>query len=352
MSASLRPVTGGPAEVYRLLQRWVSEGGDPLLIRTSGSTGTPKDVVLSHAAVLASSRASLERLGGAGQWLSTLPATAIGGLQVLVRSILADQAPVFAEDHGSIAEAIAAMTGPRRYASFVPTQLHRLLSGPDAGVLAELDAILLGGAAAGADLLQRAADLRVGIVRTYGMSETSGGCVYDGETLDGVDVRIDSEGRIEIAGPVLFDGYAREPRTGEWFTTSDLGEWRDGRLRVLGRVDDVIQSGGVNVPLSAVEQALRTIDGIGDVAVVGVPDDEWGTRVAAAVTGDVPLEALREAVIGAGRPASWAPRQRMLISALPLLPGGKIDRLALRDLLRSHGRQADENGADLGSRRA
>jgi len=332
MSASLRPASGAPIEIYRLLQRWTVDGDGPLVIRTSGSTGTPKDVVLSHAAVLTAARASLERLGGPGQWLSALPATGIGGLQVLVRSIVGDHRPVFADEHDSVVDAIRAMTGPRRYASFVPTQLFRLLSGPQAPALAELDAIVLGGAAAGAGLLQRAADLGVTIVRSYGMSETSGGCVYDGVPFDGVRLRLDAHGRIEIAGPVLFDGYADQPHVGEWFTTSDLGELIDGRLRVLGRVDDVIQSGGVNVPLPAVAEALRSVDDVGEVAVIGVPDEEWGARVVAVLTGDVPLTALRDAIMSAGHPSAWAPRQRVVVGELPLLPGGKVDRLALREL--------------------
>ncbi|WP_293782109.1 AMP-binding protein, partial [uncultured Aeromicrobium sp.] len=189
MEPSLRPVTGTAREIHALLQPWVAEGGAPIVVRTSGSTGRPKDVVLSHAAVLASARAALERLGGPGQWISALPPTAVGGLQVLVRSILAAESPVFADEHRSIAAAVDAMSGARRYASFVPTQLFRLLASDDAAVLADLDAILLGGAAAPADLLERARDLGITVVRSYGMSETSGGCVYDGVPLDGVRVR-------------------------------------------------------------------------------------------------------------------------------------------------------------------
>ncbi|WP_087624981.1 AMP-binding protein [Aeromicrobium sp. PE09-221] len=332
MNVSLRPVSGTARELYPVLADWVRDGGDPIMVRTSGSTGAPKDVVLSHAAVIASARASLDRLGGPGQWISALPPTAVGGLQVLVRSVLADAEPVVADEHASIPAAIAVMTGGRRYASFVPTQLFRLLASEEATALAGLDAVLLGGAAAPADLLRRAETLGIRIVRTYGMSETSGGCVYDGVPLDGARMRISADGRVELAGPMLFEGYGEESRSDEWFTTSDVGEIVDGRLRIAGRADEIIVSGGVNVPLPAVAEALRAAPGVEDVAVTGVPDAEWGTRVVAVVVGTADLEDLRDAVETAGHPRSWAPRARVLVDALPLLPGGKLDRLAVRTM--------------------
>lgn len=321
------------------LEPWVRDGGAPIVIRTSGSTGTAKDVVLSHAAVMASAHAALDRLGGPGQWLSAIPATGVGGLQVLVRSIVAGTEPVFADEHGDLAAAISAMHGARRYASLVPTQLHRLAEQLE--VLSELDAVLIGGAATPATLLSRARDAGVNVVRTYGMSETCGGCVYDGVPLDGVRMRIDDDHQVHLAGPVLFDGYA-DPTIATgivdgWFATNDLGEIEDGRLSITGRSDDVVISGGVNVPLPAVTEALRGHDGVGDAIAVGVPDDEWGTRVVAylvpadAVCLDgLRLDEVRDAVEAAGLPRTWAPRDVVLVDSLPLLPGGKIDREALR----------------------
>ncbi len=332
MNASLRPVSGTTREIYPLLAEWVCDGGDSIVVRTSGSTGTPKDVTLSHAAVVASACASLERLGGPGQWISALPPTAVGGLQVLVRSILAGQEPVITEDHASIPLAIEAMTGGRRYASFVPTQLFRLLASDEAAALAGLDAVLLGGAAAPADLVRRADTLGIRIVRTYGMSETAGGCVYDGVPLEGARMRISSDGRVELAGPMLFDGYGEARRVGEWFSTADLGEITDGRLRIIGRADEIVVSGGVNVPLPAVTEAVRGVSGVVDVVVTGVPDDEWGTKVVAVVVGSAGLQELRDAVEAAGHPRSWAPRERVIVEALPLLPGGKLDRLAVKEI--------------------
>ena len=349
--ASLRPVAGSARDVLDLLRPWVSgDDADPILVRTSGSTGQPKDVRLSRAAVLASARAAHARLGGPGRWLSALPVTGVGGLQVLVRSLLAGHEPVLLDDHADLDAALDALLrapAPSRYTSLVPTQLHRLAEAGRLELLAPLDAVLLGGAATDPDLLARARAAAVRVVRTYGMSETSGGCVYDGVPLDGVQVRVvdagaDGTGRVQLAGPVLFDGYGDRPRAGAWFDTADLGRLDDaGVLSVVGRADDVVVSGGVNVPLPAVERALRALPQVHDAAVAGVPDPEWGTRVVAVVVpadaaclDGVRVEALRDALEDAGLPRPWAPRDVVLVDAVPLLPGGKVDRLAVRDLVR------------------
>jgi len=324
VTASLTPVTGSPREVEQLLRPWVEHGGEPLEMLTSGSTGEPKRLRLSHDAVLASAHAALDRLGGPGQWLSALPATGVGGLQVLVRSILAGTEPVFLEEHLDLESAVAAMDGARRYASLVPTQLFRLAESGRAEALAGLDAVLLGGAAAPRAVLELAAEAGVRIVRTYGMTETCGGCVYDGVPLSGVDLRIEDDGRIAIRGPVLAEGL------GEWLVTSDLGRIDDeGRLTVLGRADQVAVSGGVNVPLAAVESTLRDEPGVLDVAVVAQPDPEWGQRVVAFVVGDLDRPRAAAALERAGHPRTWTPRAVHVLDALPLLPNGKPDRVAL-----------------------
>ena len=176
------------------------------------------------------------------------------------------------------------------------------------------------------------------VVRTYGMSETCGGCVYDGFPLDGVRLRID-DGQVMVAGDVLFDGYLDAPRTGEWFATNDRGEIAGGELRVLGRVDDVVLSGGVNVPLPAVTAALQDADGVADALAVGLDDEEWGQRVVAVVVPadsvcleGLSAERLRDAVEDAGHPRTWGPRDVVLVDAVPMLPNGKPDRLAARAL--------------------
>lgn len=340
---SLQPVAGTPRQLIELFRDWLAspEPVAPLTVATSGSTGRPKGVVLSREAVVASARATHDRLGGPGQWLLDLPPAYVAGLQVVVRSLLAGQEPVVASDHDSFGAAVEALSAEVRYVSLVPTQLHRMVESGDVGLLRAFDAVLLGGAASPAPLVDAARAAGVRVVRTYGMSETSGGCVYDGVPLDGVSVRIGDDRRVHLAGPTLFDGYADDPAATDavlrdrWFATSDLGELdAGGRLRIIGRIDDVVVSGGVNVPLPAVAEALRRCPGLRDVAVVGVDDAEWGTRVVACVVADRPvvLEDVREAVAGDGLPRTWAPRQLVVVDTMPLLSNGKVDRMALRAL--------------------
>jgi len=329
---------------YAELESWVRAGGEPLVVRTSGSSGEPKDVVLSHAAVLASARATLDRLGGPGQWLLALPVSGIAGIQVLVRSALAGREPVALADHPSLQSAIDALDAPvRRYTAVVPTQLYRWAAADELGALAEFDAVLVGGASLDPDLRAQAEAAGIRLIRTYGMTETCGGCVYDGVPLDGVELRVDDDsanhgGQIWLRGPMLFDGYAGQTREpGSWFATADRGRiLDDGRLQVLGRMDETVISGGVNVPLPAVEDAIRRASGVAVAAVVGVPDAEWGTRVVAVVIPaadrSVDLDELRGAVEAAGLARTWAPRQLLTLDELPMLPAGKVDRERLRQL--------------------
>lgn len=345
-SASLRPVAGGVAEISELLGNWLDRGdaegaGAPLLVRSSGSTGKPKDVALSADAVRFSAAASLSRLGGPGQWVLALPATYVAGLQVLTRSRLSGTVPVVLDEHPALESAVAALSSDRRYLAAVPTQLHRwLASAADTEALRHFDAVLLGGAAAGAELLGGARDSGVHVVTSYGMTETCGGCVYDGVPLDGVRIALGTGGEVRLTGPVLFEGYAGRPdETDEvlrdgWLRTPDLGRFdADGRLEVLGRADDVAMSGGVSVPLAAVERRIAELPAVDAVAVVAVPDEEWGSRVAAvvAVVSGQPLPGLDEVrdFVSAVHPRSWAPRQLVERSALPLLSSGKVDRRAL-----------------------
>jgi O-succinylbenzoic acid--CoA ligase len=230
------------------------------------------------------------------------------------------------------------MTAPRRYTALVPTQLHRLATANELESLRGFDAVLVGGGAVRPDLAQQAADASLRLVRTYGASETCGGCVYDGVPLDGVAVRLGTDGRVHIAGSVLFDGYDGRPdltaqvlRDG-WFTSGDLGHLDDdGRLHVVGRADDVAVTGGVKVPLAVVTAALQALPGVRDAIAVAVPDAEWGARVVAVVAGDTELGRLRDQV-AATLPREWAPRGLVLLDALPLLGVGKVDRVAVEAL--------------------
>ena len=320
--------------------------GTAVIIGTSGSTGVPKGVELSAAALRHSARASLDRVGArpGERWLCCLPVTHVAGLAVLVRSLTGGTEPVLAEraDGPTVAAAGCA------HVSLVPTQLQRLLQEPGTP-LAGFSSVLLGGAAAPAGLLTAARDAGVPVVTTYGMTETCGGCVYDGIPLDGVRAEVRDDGRIWISGPVLFSGYLGGPRAPAdgWFRTGDLGMLdAAGRLTVRGRADDVINTGGHKVVAGEVAAALHTCPGVRDAAVVGQPDPEWGERVVAVVVpadpGDPPaLELLRRHVREL-LPRYAIPSRVVMVDAVPMLPSGKHDIVRLRqELLRREQTEAE-----------
>jgi o-succinylbenzoate---CoA ligase len=332
----LRGTTG---EIVAALSAWVTASDDePLVVETSGSSGTPKRVLLSRDAVLASVAATTGRLGGEGRWLLALPASYVAGVQVVCRSVTAGEPPVLLDDHPSLVAAIEA--GAPTYASLVPTQLLRMLgSEEDVAALRTLRTVLVGGGPIDPALRSRASDAGVSVVATYGSAETAGGCVYDGLALDGVELATDGDGRLRISGPMLFDGYDGDPEltarvlVDGWFRTEDAARVdEDGRLHVLGRLDDMVVTGGVNVPAPAVALRLREHPGVWDVEVLGVPDEEWGSRLVAFVVGDpyvdVDLTTAREWVAEV-YPRSWAPRQVIAMDALPMLANGKVDRVQL-----------------------
>ncbi|WP_236789748.1 o-succinylbenzoate--CoA ligase [Amycolatopsis sp. GM8] len=324
------------------------EPGTAVIIATSGSTGEPKGVLLSADALRASATATHERLGGPGHWLLATPANYIGGLQVIVRSLVAGTrcaalpaghftGELFAE----AASPVLREDGPR-YTALVPTQLTRILDAGGAGLAAAraFDAIIIGAAATSAALRARAAAAGVSIVPAYGMSETASGCVYDGVPLDGVEVRIGADERVLISGPVLTHGYRLRPDltadalVDGWFLTGDRGRLVDGRLEVLGRLDDVINTGGVKVSAAAVERALSAFPGVRDACVVGLPDEQWGQAVAAAVVADGPVEVAElRAAVRAAAGAAAVPKRFEFVEALPLRGPGKIDRSAVLSIV-------------------
>ncbi|MCG2623494.1 AMP-binding protein [Arthrobacter sp. I2-34] len=326
--------------------------GTAAVVRTSGSTGTPKATMLGRDALAASSAATAARLGGEGQWLLTLSPNYVAGLQVLARSVHAGTRPVVTDlsarfTAAGFTEAAAGLTHRFRITSLVPTQLHRLLADPAGDTVKALrrfDAILLGGARAPQELLAASRWHGLKLVRTYGMSETCGGCVYDGVPLDGVRVRLDA-GRVVIGGAVLASGYldnaeltaahfGRGPDGTAWFRTEDMGELNGGVLTVTGRADDVLITGGVKVSAAAVAAAIEAVPGVDAVLVAGVADPEWGTQVACAVVGSAPAEQIRAAVRAELGPAA-APRTILALDELPLLSNGKPDRLAVARMLQA-----------------
>jgi O-succinylbenzoic acid--CoA ligase len=309
-------------------------------------------VRISAAALSHSAAATHAHLGGPGQWLLAMSPARVAGLSVLTRCRAAAVDPVVVGgphfDPAAFAAAAARLDrDQRRYTALVPTQLVRLL---DAGVpLDDFDAVLLGGGPIPDGLVSTAAARGVRAVRTYGMTETCGGCVYDGLPLPGVRLVIGSGGLVRIGGPMLARGYldAQPPPagppgsgpgfTGAWFTSSDLGHIDSGGvLHVLGRADDVIISGGVKVPAQSVEVVLAGHAGVAEVVVVGRPDREWGERVVAVLVpkGD-PLDlAELRALVVARLGGPHAPGEFVVASAIPKLPSGKVDRTAARAMAR------------------
>jgi o-succinylbenzoate---CoA ligase len=347
-ASPLLPVPAGGDRRSTLSALRVGEAIDDdiaLVVTTSGTTGAPKGALLTAAALTASATATHDRLGGPGRWLLALPPHHIAGVQVLVRSLLAGTVPVELDistgfDINQLPSAVAELGSGRRYAALVAAQLAKALTDPAAAAaLAELDAVLVGGGPAPRPILDAAAAADITVVRTYGMSETAGGCVYDGVPLDGVKVRVDADGRIVIGGPTLAKGYRNPPDPDPfaepgWFRTDDIGAVDDsGVLSVLGRADEAISTGGLTVLPQPVEAALRTHPAVSDCAVFGLADERLGQRVVAAVVladGHIPpsLEELRAHVMHT-LDRTAAPRELHIVDALPMRGIGKVDRQAL-----------------------
>ncbi|WP_377640394.1 o-succinylbenzoate--CoA ligase [Oryzobacter terrae] len=329
-----------------------------VVVGTSGSTGTPKRALLTTGALRASARATHERLGGPGQWLLPLPAHHVAGLQVLLRSVDAGTTPVAMDLTGGFTpRAFRAATsrlepGTRHYTSLVPTQLLRLLDDPDApAALRSLDAVLVGGAALPPRLRRRASSAGVTVVATYGMSETAGGCVYDGQPLSCTEVALDDTGRIHLGGATVAHGYLGRPDLTQaafgtdedgvrWFRTDDVGHTDErARLHVDGRLDDLVNTGGVKVAPRLVEEAvLAHVPGVGEVVVVGTPHPEWGEAVSVLLVMDPvvrrpdPSVADLRALLRGVLPDHALPVRVRTADRVPLAGPGKPDRRAVAAL--------------------
>ena len=353
-----RALDGGPALGFGMLADVPDRVpvGTAVVIATSGSSGIPKRVALSAEALRTSAEATADRIGS-GRWLLALPTGYVAGLQVLVRSILAGTEPVALSGRFS-PEAFAHATlsmlrhgDEALYTSLVPAQVATLLdAADDVAVRAALQAyrsILVGGQSLPEPLRARASDLGVRLVRTYGSTETSGGCVYDGVPLDTVSVRT-VDGELRIAGPMLADGYlgddeltsrvfVRDEHGIRWYRTGDLGLVENGIVRVHGRADNVIVSGGINISLDRVERIVRQVPGLHQAVVVGIDDERWGeASVIVAARGEVlrrsesdQLVHARDAVAEAlGKHAR--PARLILVDEIATLASGKPDREAIR----------------------
>lgn len=308
--------------------------GVAVVLATSGTTGRPKGVMLTHDALRAAADLANGALGArpGARWLACVPLHRVAGFSILVRAERLGDEPLIHEtfDVDAIRRADA------DFISLVPTMLFRLL---EAGVDLARFTVLLGGAAIRPDLLRRAEDAGVKVVRSYGMTETCGGVVYDGAPLPGVTVDLDPAGRIAVSSPTLMLGYLAE-RAGVGisdgrFLTSDRGRWVDGKLEVLGRLDRTIVSGGVNVAPEEVEALLLALPGVSDAAVAGVPHEEWGQMVVAAVVapGRDPagiVESLR-----AVAPGHLVPKRVVVVDAIPRTASGAPDAESIEKMTES-----------------
>lgn len=345
--ASILPVPAADDRESSLLTTSLRAGTEidddvAVVVSTSGTTGAPKGALLTAAALTASALATHSRLGGPGQWVLALAAHHVAGLQVLVRSVIAGTTPVAIPAGFTASEltsAIDSLTTGRRYVSLVAAQLDKALGDASAtAALASMDAVLIGGGPMPATVAERASAAGIPVVRTYGMSETAGGCVYDGRPLDGVRVRID-DGQIVLGGATLAKGY-RNPVSPDpfaepgWFRTDDIGTIDDaGVLTVLGRVDDAISTGGLTVFPQLVETALASHPAVADCAVFGVGDERLGQRVVAAImvaSGcTAPTLADVRAHIATTLDVTAAPREIHVVEEIPRRGIGKVDRRAL-----------------------
>lgn len=370
---AISPIPTGPAGLVNLLQEAIKPNNEnyPLesskiavVCATSGSTGNPRGVLLTADAINFSATAFANRFGNNFRWVMAMPAHRIAGIMVLARSILFGN-PYLIDPSTGGARQFDAVTfsattkqavressndGRPLAVSLVPTQIGRLLESGTVGIeaLQAYELVLSGAAATPQPMLNRLRELGIKVVISYGMTETCGGCVFDGQPLSGVTVSLGTKddvepGRISISGPVIASGYRLRPDLDavafieNKLMTHDVGKLDSaGLLHVLGRLDDVVQVGGTNVSLSAVEALLRHHPAISDVAVIDVADDLWGSIPLAYVTlrdqtvDQVQLtQTLKQTIIDRiGRAAT--PRSIQFVDQLPMLDSGKIDRLTLR----------------------
>jgi O-succinylbenzoic acid--CoA ligase len=311
-----------------------------LIVESSGSTGTPKRISISSKALIASAKATEEYFGTKGQWLLTLPVNYIAGIQVLVRSILADSHPIqmntsvpFTPEAFALSSTL--LTSEAKFTSVVPTQLVRLqqLAAQDpflVKLLQRFTAILVGGQATSPDVLEFFREKNINVVESYGMAETSGGCVYNGHALSGVELELVEDGRVAIKGGVL----ANDVANAEGFlVTQDIGELdSQGKLRILGRADRVLISGGLKMSLDQVEAVAASVPGVVEVAATAVSSTEWGERVGIVYVGSPEVADYMAGSVFEQLGIAAKPIRVIRVDRLPRLSSGKTDLIALKQL--------------------
>ncbi len=310
-----------------------------LIVESSGSTGIPKRISISADALIASAKATEEYFGAKGQWLLTLPINYIAGIQVLVRSILSDVQPIvmntavpFTPEAFALSSTL--LTADSKFTSVVPTQLVRLqqLASQDpflVKLLQRFTAILVGGQATSPEVLSFFRERNINVVESYGMAETSGGCVYDGKALSGVEIKL-VDGRVAINGSMLANDVASEDG---YLVTQDIGELDDqGLLRILGRADRVMISGGLKMSLDQVEAVAASVPGVVEVGATAVSSTEWGERVGIAYVGSPEVADFMAGAVFEQLGIAAKPIRVIRVDRLPRLSNGKTDLVSLRQL--------------------
>jgi O-succinylbenzoic acid--CoA ligase len=315
------------------------DSGTAVIVESSGSTGTPKRISISADALIASAQATEEYFGAKGQWLLTLPINYIAGIQVLVRSILAEVQPIvmntavpFTPEAFALSSTL--LTADAKFTSVVPTQLVRLqqLASQDpflVKLLQRFTAILVGGQATSPEVLSFFREKNINVVESYGMAETSGGCVYDGKALSGVEIKL-VDGRVALKGAMLANDVANEDG---FLVTQDIGELDDqGLLRILGRADRVMISGGLKMSLDQVEAVAGSVPGVVEVGATAVSSTEWGERVGIAYVGSPEVADFMAGAVFEQLGIAAKPIRVIRVDRLPRLANGKTDLISLRQL--------------------
>lgn len=311
-----------------------------LIVESSGSTGIPKRISISASALVASAKATEEYFGAKGQWLLTLPINYIAGIQVLVRSILSDVQPIvmntavpFTPEAFALSSTL--LTADAKFTSLVPTQLVRLqqLASQDpflVKLLQRFTAILVGGQATSPEVISFFRERNINVVESYGMAETSGGCVYDGKALGGVSIQLVEDGRVAIKGAMLANDAANEDG---YLVTQDIGEIDDqGLLNILGRADRVMISGGLKMSLDQVEAVAGSVPGVLEVGATAVSSTEWGERVGIVYVGSPEVADFMAGAVFEQLGIAAKPIRVIRVDRLPRLSNGKTDLIALKQL--------------------
>jgi len=321
-------VSDGPALSLSPTSTAAVSARSALLVSTTGSSGSSKEIELSAAALLSSARASNKFLGAefGNTWSLLLPLNHIAGINVVIRSLELGTTPTNLLGYeGKFPKA--------DYTAIVPTQLFRALNG-DENLLNHLiaaRAVLVGGAALTKELRSKAESAGITIVETYGSTETSGGCIYNGTPLDGVEVEIGDDNRIAIRGKVLAQNLANEDG---WYFTSDAGHFEDGKVVIDGRIDDIVITGGENISLTAIDRVLAQSYPDIQSASFAVADPEWGQAIhIALVGGDPSLESAIQELLAGELGAAAKGKGFHYVAELPLIGIGKVDKRALARLI-------------------